>query len=330
MTATQLVAPVQGRLRRRAVAYWTATALLVTESLVGGTYDLFRLDPFFAMLAQLGYPAYLATILGSAKILAGLTLSLPRLPRLKEWAYAGILINMLGAAASQIAVGNGPGDYGPPLVVAVIALTSWAYRPGSRRLAGPTVQPTGGAAMGRSAAVITSATWFVVTGGLGAVLVPWWLTDWRMLRPLPGWSGAEVVGIVLILAGLVVAMDVFAEFVRARGTPMPGAMTERLVVTGFNRYVRNPIYLAALTIFLGEALLLGQLSMVIYAIAVWAGAAAFVHWYEEPALATRFGADYEAYRRAVPPWRPRLHPWTPADPEHPEIGSGDAGAPGAG
>ena len=61
---------------------------------------MLRLDPFFPLLTQLGYPAYLATILGTAKILAGLVVAAPRLPRLKEWAYAGILINMLGATAS--------------------------------------------------------------------------------------------------------------------------------------------------------------------------------------------------------------------------------------
>src|ERR1019366_336615 len=54
-----------------------------------------------------------------------------------------------------------------------------------------------------------------------------------------------------------------------------------LVMTGFNRHVRNPIYLAAITIFVGEALLFGQLSMLLYTIAVWVGAAAFVRWYEE-------------------------------------------------
>ena len=170
-------------------------------------------------------------------------------------------------------------------------------------------------AMRRSAAAITSAVWFAITGGAGAVLVPWWLTRWRLRRPVPWWPVAQVVGAVLIVAGLVVAVDVFVQFVRARGTPMPGAMTERLVVTGFNRYVRNPIYLAAMTIFVGEALLLGQPSLVLYAIAVWVGAAAFVRWYEEPALLARFGASYEAYRRAVPAWRPRRHPWTPGDAE---------------
>jgi len=83
------------------------------------------------------------------------------------------------------------------------------------------------------------------------------------------------------------------------------------VVTGFNRHVRNPIYLAAITIFLGEALLFGQLSMLLYAIAVWVGAAAFVRWYEEPALAARFGAHY----RGLPSRGARLaSPVMPLDP----------------
>ena len=94
---------------------------------------------------------------------------------------------------------------------------------------------------------------------------------------------------------------------------MPGAMTTRLVVTGFNRYVRNPIYLGAVTVFIGEALLLGRASLLVYAVAAWAGVAAFVRWYEEPALQRRFGAEYEAYRRAVPAWIPRPRPWNPND-----------------
>jgi protein-S-isoprenylcysteine O-methyltransferase Ste14 len=105
------------------------------------------------------------------------------------------------------------------------------------------------------------------------------------------------------------AWSVFVQFVRAGGTPMPGAMPSTLVVTGFNRYVRNPIHLGAVTVFVGEALLLWQVSLLVYALAVWVGAAAFVRWYEEPVLARRFGADYQDYRRAVPAWVPRRHPW---------------------
>jgi protein-S-isoprenylcysteine O-methyltransferase Ste14 len=182
--------------------------------------------------------------------------------------------------------------------------------------------------MRRRAAVVTSVVWFVLTGGVGAVLVPWWLTGWRARYPLPYWNVAQVVGVVLIVAGLIPPLHVFAQFVRAGGTPMPGAMPTRLVVTGLNRYVRNPIYLGAVTIFLGEALLLGRLSVLLYAVAAWAGVAAFVRWYEEPALARRFGAGYEAYRRTVPAWLPRLRPRGPDAPGAPNAPNAP-GAPGA-
>jgi uncharacterized membrane protein YphA (DoxX/SURF4 family) len=116
------------------VTYWATTTVVVAESLVGGIADLLRLDPFYPLLIQLGYPTYLATILGAAKILAGLVIACPRLPRLKEWAYAGILINMVGAAASYLATGGHVADYIPPLTFAVLALTSWHLRPATRRL----------------------------------------------------------------------------------------------------------------------------------------------------------------------------------------------------
>lgn len=169
--------------------------------------------------------------------------------------------------------------------------------------------------MRRTTALIVSVGWFAVTAGVGAVLVPWWLTGWRLPRPLPWWGLPTTLGVLMIVVGLIPPVHVFVQFVRAGGTPMPGAMTTRLVVTGFNRYVRNPIYLGALTIFLGEALVLWRLSVVMYAVATWLGVAAFVRWHEEPALARRFGPDYEQYRRAVPAWRPRLHPWSPHAPD---------------
>jgi protein-S-isoprenylcysteine O-methyltransferase Ste14 len=163
----------------------------------------------------------------------------------------------------------------------------------------------------KSTAVIASAGWFAIAGGVGAVLVPWWLTGWRFRHPLPYWAIVEVLGIVMIAAGLVPPVHVFVQFVRAGGTPMPGAMTEHLVVSGFNGYVRNPIYLGSVIVFVGEALLLGQLSVLVYALAAWVATAIFVRWYEEPALVRRFGPDYAAYRRGVPAWRPRLQPWYP-------------------
>jgi protein-S-isoprenylcysteine O-methyltransferase Ste14 len=165
--------------------------------------------------------------------------------------------------------------------------------------------------MRRSTAVIGTAAYFAAAAGTFAVLVPWLVTGWQLHRPWPDWVVAQVAGIVLIGAGAVPVVSVFVQFARAGGTPLPLAPTRRLVVSGFNRYVRNPVYLGSLLIFCGEALLFGRLSLLVYTAVGWAGAAAFVRWYEEPALARRFGAEYDAYRRAVPAWRPRLHPWTP-------------------
>ena len=75
--------------------------------------------------------------------------------------------------------------------------------------------------------------------------------------------------------------------------------------------MRNPIYVGFLAILAGEALLFGSRGLLEYAVVAWCIGAAAVHWYEEPTLARKFGADYQAYRRAVRAWIPRPHPWTP-------------------
>ena len=92
---------------------------------------------------------------------------------------------------------------------------------------------------------------------------------------------------------------------------MPVAPTERLVVTGFNRFVRNPMYVGLLTAILGQALLFDSLALVVYAVIGWIATASFVHWYEEPTLVRTYGEQYEEYRRNVPGWTPRLTPWKP-------------------
>jgi protein-S-isoprenylcysteine O-methyltransferase Ste14 len=152
----------------------------------------------------------------------------------------------------------------------------------------------------------------VVVPGVIAGLVPWLLTGWQVAEPLPHWLPLRVAGVLLVLAGLVVLLDAFARFVReGLGTPAPVAPTERLVVGGPYRYVRNPMYVAVSALIVGQALLLGQLVLLPYAalfgLVVWA----FVHWYEEPTLLAQFGVDYEAYRRAVPGWWPRRTAWRP-------------------
>ena len=123
-------------------------------------------------------------------------------------------------------------------------------------------------------------------------------------------------GAVLLVAAVVVLVRAFARFVvEGGGTPAPVAPTERLVVGGDYRFVRNPMYFAVVTAVLGQAMIFGSLALLIYAFVVWAIMAAFVRWYEEPLLLERYGDDYQRYRQAVRAWVPRLHPW-PADIDH--------------
>ena len=166
--------------------------------------------------------------------------------------------------------------------------------------------------MKRSTAAVGSALFFVVAPGTVIGLIPWLLTGWQIHDPLPYWAPLRVVGAVFLIAGLAVAGQAFVRFVvEGLGTPMPVAAPGRLVVGGLYRHVRNPMYVALLVAILGEALLLGQVSLLVYAAVVGVITNLFVRFYEEPTLRRRFGEQYEAYLRAVPGWWPRLHPWNP-------------------
>jgi protein-S-isoprenylcysteine O-methyltransferase Ste14 len=131
---------------------------------------------------------------------------------------------------------------------------------------------------------------------------------------LPGVLGAlqRAAGALMLLVGAGVLIHAFARFaLEGSGTPAPPAPTERLVVGGLYRHVRNPMYLAVVAAIVGQGLLLGQARLFPYAALVAACVAGFVYGYEQPTLARKFGAQYEAYRRAVPAWWPRLRPWKP-------------------
>jgi len=176
--------------------------------------------------------------------------------------------------------------------------------------------------MRRQRAAVGTTVFFVVGPGSVIGLVPWLLTGgWQLRKPLPYWAPMRVIGVILLAAGLIALIQAFARFVvEGFGTPVPIAAPERLVVGGLYRYVRNPMYVAALAIIVGQALALGQLGLLIYAVALWLITATFVRWYEEPTLTRRFGADYEAYRRTVPAWWPRLRPWKLSDRDEPGAG----------
>jgi protein-S-isoprenylcysteine O-methyltransferase Ste14 len=164
--------------------------------------------------------------------------------------------------------------------------------------------------MPRISATVISAVHFVLAPGIVVGLVPWLLTGWerRSSGPVHMWAGG-----ILIVLGAVVLVHGFARFVmEGRGTPSPVAPTERLVVGGLYRYVRNPMYLAVIAAIIGQALVLGRSELLWYVVVVAAVVTLFTRAYEEPTLQHRFGASYDEYRRNVRGWWPRARPWRPA------------------
>jgi protein-S-isoprenylcysteine O-methyltransferase Ste14 len=157
-------------------------------------------------------------------------------------------------------------------------------------------------------AIAGSAVFFIVAPGMVAGLVPWLLTD-RYRLPLLT-VPSVLVGSILIVAAAALLLHCFARFaLEGMGTPAPVAPTERLVVGGIYRHVRNPMYVAVLSIILGQALLFSSGALIAYAAIAAVAMVSFVKLYEEPTLARRYGAEYETYRRKVPGWLPRLKPW---------------------
>jgi protein-S-isoprenylcysteine O-methyltransferase Ste14 len=103
-----------------------------------------------------------------------------------------------------------------------------------------------------------------------------------------------------------VIVPAFARFVvEGAGTPAPIAQTDRLVVGGLYRFIRNPMYVAVLLAIVGQAMLLGRWVLVIYFLVTAAAMVSFVKGYEEPHLLRRYGAEYQAYCQATPGWWPR-------------------------
>jgi protein-S-isoprenylcysteine O-methyltransferase Ste14 len=157
---------------------------------------------------------------------------------------------------------------------------------------------------------------FVVFVGPGplTVLVPWLLTGYELRPPLLGWTWLRGVGVALLVAGIPVLVESIARFVwRGRGTLTPAVPTQHLVVSGLYRFVRNPMYLGVVAVIVGEALLLGSVSVLIYAAVVAFGFHLFVVLYEEPTLRRTYGPEYDEYCAHVRRWVPRVvlvHPPT--------------------
>ena len=118
----------------KTIGYWATTAFLVFNILSGGLAELAQRSDNVDGMRLLGYPIYFMLILGVWKVLGSIALLVPRFPRLKEWAYAGIIFNMTGAAISHAVSGDAAWHVVYTSFVAVLAIVSWALRPQSRTL----------------------------------------------------------------------------------------------------------------------------------------------------------------------------------------------------
>jgi protein-S-isoprenylcysteine O-methyltransferase Ste14 len=166
--------------------------------------------------------------------------------------------------------------------------------------------------MPKSAAILGSALFFLIAPVMVGFVAPWWIAGWHMGPPLFGNNLFRLTGVAFVIAGLVPLIESFARFALVGlGTPAPVAPTQHLVVTGFYRYVRNPMYLGVVAIVYGNGLILHAIDVNAYMLIVMFGFIFFVQFYEEPTLRRRFGAEYERYCANVRPWIPRLTPWMP-------------------
>jgi len=123
--------------RGRTIGYWVTTSLLALGFGGGGITDLIASAESVEFYKSLGYPEYLLTFFGIAKLLGTITILAPKLPRLKEWAYAGIVIDLLGAIWSHLAMSDPLEKLAPAVVFLGIALGSYFLRPEARRLPDP-------------------------------------------------------------------------------------------------------------------------------------------------------------------------------------------------
>jgi protein-S-isoprenylcysteine O-methyltransferase Ste14 len=160
------------------------------------------------------------------------------------------------------------------------------------------------------------STWWPAIGTLVFVLtvpgtvvglVPFLLSHWTIASPFFGWPLMRWLGVVLIVGAVPIFIDFVVRFVReGRGTPAPIAPPRHLVVRGCFRYVRNPGYIAVVTLLIGQGLLFGSAGVMLYAALVALVFHFFVILYEEPTLRRQFGAAHEAYCHHVSRWIPHL------------------------
>lgn len=123
--------------KRNKIIYWIATLWLALGMVSTGVVQLFQAKEGQGgvdMITHLGYPIYIVTILGVWKILGSITLVVPKFPLIKEWAYAGFFFVVTGAMFSHLASGDSISALFPSLLLLVLTIVSWYFRPSDRKI----------------------------------------------------------------------------------------------------------------------------------------------------------------------------------------------------
>lgn len=163
--------------------------------------------------------------------------------------------------------------------------------------------------MTRGGAAIGTIVFFFAAPGIVTGAMPYWITGWRLPEQWPLAGIPAILGVMLLVPALWVLIDSFVRFARNLGTPAPIAPTERLVVDGWYRFVRNPMYVAVVSIIAAQVLIFWSWAVLVYAGVIFGVIHLFVVSYEEPTLRQQFPADYAAYFANVPRWMPRHTAW---------------------
>jgi hypothetical protein len=116
------------------IIYWASTMLVVLGMLPGGIGQIFHAKWSLDLIRPLGYPEYILTIIGTWKVLGSIVLLIPKLPLIKEWAYAGFFFAMSGAVISHLVSGESMNKLISPLVLLIFIVLSWYFRPGDRKI----------------------------------------------------------------------------------------------------------------------------------------------------------------------------------------------------
>ncbi|OXA97165.1 DoxX-like family protein [Flavobacterium oncorhynchi] len=119
--------------KRNKIIYWIATLWLALGMTATGIVQLLKMKDEAEMITRLGYPLYFLTLLGVWKLLGVIAILIPKFSLLKEWAYAGFFFAMTGAVFSHFAVGDAAKDYFGPILLIVLTIVSWYFRPAERK-----------------------------------------------------------------------------------------------------------------------------------------------------------------------------------------------------